>query len=318
VSSVVTKKIRCLVVGCNPKMIATGDESTPVTTWSGDKNFKKHQEEHPDHRIAKAPERSAEGKLKQTIRNKTGVYPADLEKYKAKKAEDEKLASERRAEKAAKAIENKRKAEEERKASEIRKAEAAIKREKELKTARENRAKTITKFDFLNLDKTVLKDVRKDTFVGANLIDAATNLVKYGEDIRLKHGNDSFKIFKKLLEKELERIQWETGSKRESFYVAGTYTADEMRKREEFIKEWEALTEKGLSEGWLEWTNDYSGSHVVSNISNVNEGRREESFESTYDYCKRVSMILVEVKSNVEADFNKILEARKILKDFSL
>lgn len=55
-----TNRWRCTVVGCNPKLI-------------GEAKAEAHKDE-TGHRIAKWPIRSAEGKRRAKVRNRTGYY----------------------------------------------------------------------------------------------------------------------------------------------------------------------------------------------------------------------------------------------------
>lgn len=316
-STLVTKKIRCLVVGCNPRMTARGEEGTSVSTWVGDENFKKHSLEHPNHRVAKAPERSKEGKMKQEIRNKTGIYPTDLTEYNRKKDLEEEAAQKRAEEKRREKITNKETEAKRKKDAELRRKNNEIKRAKELQKVKESNLRLIEKTTWLNLDEGFILEFKENVNKGIELLNEVKMLIDYGNKKSLENESNN-KAFSSILEVNLKSLRWNEAVIRRTYEEQGFYTDEEITHRSKLIKQWEELTRRGEREGWLTWTNDYAGSELVANTTTLHPTRKNRRSENAAAYSERLKDIIIEIHKNIKDEFEEIENARFILESYGL
>lgn len=63
---------------------------------------------------------------------------------------------------------------------------------------------------------------------------------------------------------------------------------------------WEKLCEKGEKEGWLEWTNEYSGSHLeIVSLRDTHPIRKVERIETDREREERLELLGYRVESEV-------------------
>ena len=82
------------------------------------------------------------------------------------------------------------------------------------------------------------------------------------------------------------------------------YSPEFLAARAEFASNWNALVEKGLQKKYLEWTNDYSGSHLEVTEETGYDGPMEFT-ETEEEYEMR---ILAEVERRVEVRYPQVME----------
>lgn len=84
--------------------------------------------------------------------------------------------------------------------------------------------------------------------------------------------------------------------------------------RKAFVAEWEALTAKGLESDFLEWTDDYEGSHIVPTThTTVEDGWK--FLESDQEFNEKVFKETELRYVNEVAKLRSVLEGRTVLPD---
>lgn len=100
--------------------------------------------------------------------------------------------------------------------------------------------------------------------------------------------------------------EWKYTEERDS------YTAEELERVTALQAQWKSLCEQGEAEGWLYWTNDYSGSHLETEESTLHPTRKIQVKETKAARADRIK----EVNDEVEAKVSKLVEKQwKSLQD---
>ena len=316
-------KIRCLRVNCNPQMRASGTKGTPIKEWAGNAEFVQHANDHPSHRIALTPVRSEEGMLKQQIRNRTGIYPTAeaMVELRAQRAAEMKEAEARRLAKIewdTKKPERVAEAERQRLAGIERRKEAAARKQEELGRAKDARKVLVAEVikGGWNLDDDFLQTSIENPQQGTGLFKAIAELEEYGQKLRRAGKEADFKAYCRLRREFLGDENWLKEVKRSTYEVEGYYTDAEMAERLTLIEQWEAMCQKGEDEGWLEWTNDYSGSYLTGVESNRHPSRKGLKLEDAGAYAARLEKRVQRILGRIIGEFRNIERARELLKNF--
>jgi hypothetical protein len=93
-----------------------------------------------------------------------------------------------------------------------------------------------------------------------------------------------------ILAEVQERHDWVSKQKRKAWVEQDVLTKDEIAEITKKQEQWEALCEQGEEEGWLDWTNDYAGSHLYAvNASSLRHPTRTCNIEEDdFVYKNRV------------------------------
>lgn len=95
------------------------------------------------------------------------------------------------------------------------------------------------------------------------------------------------------------------------------YTPEELARVKTLQEQWTALCAQGEDEGWLEWTNDYSGSHLEVVERLTHPTRRALIRESEQERRDRLDYlserIEEEVTQRVEKQWKALQEAKAVL-----
>ena len=95
------------------------------------------------------------------------------------------------------------------------------------------------------------------------------------------------------------------------------YTPEELARVRALQEQWTALCTQGEDEGWLEWTNDYRGSHLDTVERTTHPTRRVLARESEGERSDRLDYLSEriedEVTKRVEKQWKAIQDAKSAL-----
>lgn len=122
-----------------------------------------------------------------------------------------------------------------------------------------------------------------------------TNAIR--KDVRAEHGWDEAQAW-------VERDRMDN------------YTPEELARVKGLQEQWTTLCTQGESEGWLRWTNDYDGSHLVVVEETTHPTRRALIRESEQERQKRLDRLSAriedEVATRVEKQWKALQEAKAV------
>lgn len=110
-----------------------------------------------------------------------------------------------------------------------------------------------------------------------------------------------------------KELRWDEESQLKTREVAYSFTKEEAKERKAKQRAWKAMVDEGLKDGWLEWTNEYSGSHVVAANNNVAHDRTVEVVEDARSRQLRIERMNVELQRRVDPEVERLWAAQEEL-----
>lgn len=120
-----------------------------------------------------------------------------------------------------------------------------------------------------------------------------------------------FNVNERLIEKHTNAVHNDPAWARLTRPRWVPYTDTYIRERETFVRQWEALTEYGEKEHYLEWTEGYSEARLEP-ATNLGYYDGTEAAETTQQWEVRLNK---EIQRRVNADLQRL---KKILADLDI
>lgn len=119
-----------------------------------------------------------------------------------------------------------------------------------------------------------------------------------------------------VLEQVREKHRWQEAQEWRHREEPDRLTDEELAYRVQRQAEWEALCALGEEEGWLEWTNDYYGSHLVIKEVTLHPTRTIQVRETVRERKERLRELNLQIEAEVEhlteASWATLTEAAEI------